>query len=855
MTAPRRIALCALALSLLLAAPALAAPAEWTLLYYMAADNDLARAALADVNELEAAPGHPEIEAVVLLDISAQTWQDGVNDWDGARILRIRPDGDPDRITSPVLKELGAANTGDPKLLRDFIAFATERHPARRYALFIWNHGTGWKTIPYGNGGGDIGRTLAAGTPVVRARIPALPDLSTQVNRAIGYDDVARDSLTLAELSAALQASAGKLGRPFDLLVFDACLMQMAEVVDAVAPAARFVLASEEVTPDTGFRHDDVLARFAATPRADAAAMGRALAASFVEGFRAPHRPLPAQTSLVDLAQIGPFKAALAAFASAAARPANAPALAAARAETKRFRMGDYADLAHFAALAAAYVEGGELARSAAALRSALGTLVAANLHNSDRFADCGGLAIYLPAGKIDPDYAALPFARESGWLALLKLLAESDAGVRVEATAAWVEDPGRDGRLAAGEEGRLLFSVKNRGRAALADGLFTLRSAHAELEVVSPRLEGQSLEPGANADLAFRVRSAAPDSANGDAALTLHLTLAGETILVGRTVVRLAPPFERRGALLLVAPRDDEPVRRIESACAAAGIACDAWIVARDGFPTRALLDHARGAIVLRLFPDAGTALDHPQEEDALLARHVRTGGRLVVSGQDFVHRFAAGRLLTSLCVRDAADNARGHEIIGDGGLALSLNGPDSADNQFFPDTLLVGPGQQAVLHYADADGSPTGECAGLLVKAKSGSGRALFLGFGVEGVAGDAPRAALLRLCFDRLEVAHAAAVAGVAAGRSEEVRRDGLAAHLDEELAQGRLDRAAAFLDSVAAADAETQSTLLPQVRAVLDYSRTRLMAGEPDPAAAGRLTHLAETAAALLERLAP
>ena len=47
--------------------------------------------------------------------------------------------------TGTVVEKVPPVNTGDPKNLTDFVVWSMERYPAERYALVLWNHGSGWE--------------------------------------------------------------------------------------------------------------------------------------------------------------------------------------------------------------------------------------------------------------------------------------------------------------------------------------------------------------------------------------------------------------------------------------------------------------------------------------------------------------------------------------------------------------------------------------------------------------------------------------------------------------------------------------------------------------------------------------
>src|SRR2546430_7665178 len=81
-------------------------------------------------------PGSVEILAQV--DRAAET----------TRRYYITRGTDPSRIESRLLTDLGETNTGDPRVLEDFITFGAREFPARACALILVNHGSGLYVPP-----------------------------------------------------------------------------------------------------------------------------------------------------------------------------------------------------------------------------------------------------------------------------------------------------------------------------------------------------------------------------------------------------------------------------------------------------------------------------------------------------------------------------------------------------------------------------------------------------------------------------------------------------------------------------------------------------------------------------------
>ena len=84
---------------------------------------------------------------------------------------------------------------------------------AKKYAVVIWNHGSGWS----------------------KRRGNNIPE-------GISYDDESGNHITTAQLTPAVAKNAGESGQKIDILAFDACLMQMLEVSYAVKNHVNYLL-------------------------------------------------------------------------------------------------------------------------------------------------------------------------------------------------------------------------------------------------------------------------------------------------------------------------------------------------------------------------------------------------------------------------------------------------------------------------------------------------------------------------------------------------------------------------------------------------------------------------------------
>jgi hypothetical protein len=254
--ATRAALVCAFAMALAVAfpltvraqSPADAPRAAWTLIFYLAADNDLEAAQVQDLREMLAVGGTADVNVVVLADRSPTGTGKYTNDavanvpnWTTAKVFAV------ERGKLRELADWGELNTGDPATLDRLLQLVAKDFPAARYGVVFGNHGLGWP-----------------GTAV---------DESSH-----------NDSLTTLELASVLKPFVGTHGK-FELIGFDSCLMGNLEVAKAMAPFGRAMVASEEIEPDDGWDYTAVLGALTATPTLSGADLGTAIVDSFHAQF------------------------------------------------------------------------------------------------------------------------------------------------------------------------------------------------------------------------------------------------------------------------------------------------------------------------------------------------------------------------------------------------------------------------------------------------------------------------------------------------------------------------------------------------------------------------------------------
>lgn len=230
---------------------------RWTVMVYMAADNNLETYAIQDVNEMETVGSTSEVSVVVQVDRSPD-FDTSNGNWYGARRYFITKDADKSIVNSQLIQDLGPTDMAQPTTLKDFIHWATDNYTAEHYLLVLWDHGRGWRT-----------RTLA-------------PQAVQREVKSIFIDDSSGSEMSLLGLQQALEQSPRT-----DILLFDACLMGMLEVAYSVRDCSEIMIASEENVSVQGQPYDGFLSKLTADSQTTPEALSRRIVDDYMDYYSA----------------------------------------------------------------------------------------------------------------------------------------------------------------------------------------------------------------------------------------------------------------------------------------------------------------------------------------------------------------------------------------------------------------------------------------------------------------------------------------------------------------------------------------------------------------------------------------
>jgi hypothetical protein len=392
--------------------------ADWTVILYQDADDDVLEEDMYyDLNEAEVVGSSDEVNIVSQFDRYTGGF-DGDGDWTTAKRFYVTQDDDLEAVRSTELADLGEVNMADGKTLSDFVIWAIQNYPAKKYALVLSDHGMGWPG----------GWTDLDPDENDQLYLNEITDALTRVKQATGVDKL-------------------------EFIGFDACLMSQLEVFSAIEPFANYSVASEETEPAMGWAY----ASFLSALKDDPSMNGRQLAGNIVDSYVTKDQRIlndneraylmddssatekEAQKeyssditlSAVDLSAIPAVINSLDGLTNQLAE-VNQEDVAQARAYAQSYEsvFGDkepasYIDLGNFASLAGELTESEDVVVAATKLESSITNALIKEKHGSDRSGSTG-ITIYFPVSDLytSDDISgvntylevASQFARESSW-------------------------------------------------------------------------------------------------------------------------------------------------------------------------------------------------------------------------------------------------------------------------------------------------------------------------------------------------------------------------------------------------------------------------------------------------------
>ena len=407
---------------------------NWTIMVYLAGDNNLDSAGMVDLKEMKAVGSSDQIAVLAQFDRA------------GAKEATVRyclRKGT--TVAKDAVQALGETNMGDPKVLEDFVTWGVTNYPAEHYLLVLWNHGAGWDDANLYQGDVFSGAT----PPVSRKQQPvAIRGATTEIKpialaqaragirrtsralfsttvsaavkqRGIAFDDQAQDFLDNVELKKVMTNIKKKLKRKIGILGMDACLMSMLEVNYQMRDLAEFSVGSEETEPGEGWPYDRILKALAAKPTMTPEELSKSIVKEYLASYKATD---VVTQSAVKLSVLKPLATAVdglaKALTSTLADTTARTALINARALVQEYSRpyDDYCDLLDLCDLLDKGVNNPAVKTACAAVKQAAAAAIVASGYKGASVDNSRGISIYFPKRKLSPLYKTLDFTKQSSW-------------------------------------------------------------------------------------------------------------------------------------------------------------------------------------------------------------------------------------------------------------------------------------------------------------------------------------------------------------------------------------------------------------------------------------------------------
>jgi hypothetical protein len=372
-------------------------PAPWTILVYIAADNSLSDFAQFNIDQMKLI-NNPKVNILVY-------WCPPVEN--GQKIgQKLEITYNNQKI---VATDRSGVDSGSRVTLSNACGWAINSYPSDKFALVLWNHGSG-----------ILNRSFT----------------DKYAMRGFCYDDTTGNNLTDIDLRAVLtDIKIARNNKKTDIVGFDACLMAGCEVASGLSDLASYLVASEQTEPGYGWDYS-FLKTF--TSGADQLAAAKSITTAYNLFYKANtfgQKTNSYTMSTMDLSQYTAVDTALNNLSLAlitAWDTALKPKLKLAiqKSISRPFDDTVYIDMITFsnnlikniASIQASSVLKPQLVTIKTALTQLVQkatALVVLNVKGSD-LPGALGVSLYLPQNFIEPSYASSYFAPRNNWSAFI---------------------------------------------------------------------------------------------------------------------------------------------------------------------------------------------------------------------------------------------------------------------------------------------------------------------------------------------------------------------------------------------------------------------------------------------------
>jgi hypothetical protein len=410
--------------------------AEWTVMIYMAADNNLAADCVNALIKLQAVdtgnninviaqfdPGDPRISTRRLVinrpnkkNVIPALVSFKLGKLDDDRIYlkkgRVKfDDGGTAKNEVPHEDGVLETDTADPETLFDFISWSSQEFPAHRYMLILAGHSSGV----------EDGFLMKDEHPAEAMKLDGLKDVLTKVRE--------------------------KLKFKLDILGTDSCLMSMVEICFELRGLVNLLVGSQSMTPNPGWPYDEILRIMNERDgKIEAEELAPLMVHSYIRSYVEESINSGTSTDLSVLKIDGAEEVAArvrdlgeslgASLKTPSLLPFVKPALLLAHWECQSYNgelfvdLADFCELLHARLVAAGETAQGDIREALAVvmghcevLKTAIGTMVLESCFCGIDYQYSHGLSIYFPWSIIFFYYRNMAFAAQTGadWYRFLR--------------------------------------------------------------------------------------------------------------------------------------------------------------------------------------------------------------------------------------------------------------------------------------------------------------------------------------------------------------------------------------------------------------------------------------------------
>lgn len=261
---------------------------KWTVMIYMAADNNLSGQGVRDLARMK------EVGSSDELAILAQYDPESTRE---TKRYFLKKGGLPheDKVES-----LGETNTGAPSTLMDFVQWGITNYSAEHYMIVLWGHAGGaldkdfWFHPDSEENSENSSLDTANSQPVIETNnfvgnsgFSSDESVTEIFNFAgdpgISPDNESEDFIDNIELKEAFLKITNQLGKKLDIIGVDGCQMGMLEVAYQIQHSADFYIASEALTPKSGWIYEKSLDRLRNNPALTPRELSKLIVTDYIE--------------------------------------------------------------------------------------------------------------------------------------------------------------------------------------------------------------------------------------------------------------------------------------------------------------------------------------------------------------------------------------------------------------------------------------------------------------------------------------------------------------------------------------------------------------------------------------------